>query len=180
MFSFLKRFLIIFISLFLLGSGYYFYHSRYYYSFSQFNVNLKKRLNFNISSSKRGDLLELTIPCIEFYSKIYDIDLQNNQLKYGVSLLKDSDISKNLYFFAAHSGYGRYSYFNDLVYLRKGDVVFVESFGKKKCYVVDRIYLIDKLGYMLISRNRDVLYLITCSLKDKNKQLVIEAYLTDE
>ena len=45
-------------------------------------------------------------------------------------------------------------------------------------YYVSDSYLIDKKGYMISNGESDTLYLITCSLVDKKKQLIIQANLT--
>ena len=65
-----------------------------------------------------------------------------------------------------------------MVDLEKGDVVILHIQGKRLCYVVCDIYLIDKDGYMTVMEEDDVLYLITCSLLDKGKQLIVKCYLT--
>lgn len=123
-------------------------------------------------------LLELRIPCISFQDYVYPIDSSFNTVDYRVEILKESNMGKNLYYFAAHSGNGKYSYFNRLIELKIGDVIILHLFNRQLYYVVSDIYLIDKKGYMISDGESDTLYLITCSLVDKKKQLIIQANLT--
>ncbi len=123
-------------------------------------------------------LLELDIPCISFKDYVYPIDSSLNTVDYHVKILKESKIEENLYYFAAHSGNGRYSYFNHLVDVKIGDVIILNFFDHKLYYIVSDIYLIDKMGYMISNEFADTLYLITCSLENKKKQLIIQASLT--
>ena len=127
---------------------------------------------------KNQYLLKLEIPSIGFSDFIYSKENKLNNVNYHVALLKESDVEHNLYYFAGHSGYGRYSYFNDLIYIHNGDIIVVDLFYKKLYYKVNFIYFIDKVGYMFSDSKEDTLYLITCSLSDKKKQLIIEAKLT--
>ena len=123
-------------------------------------------------------LLELRIPCISFQDYVYPIDSSFNTVDYRVEILKESNMDKNLYYFAAHSGNGKYSYFNRLIELKIGDVIILHLFNHQLHYVVSDGYLINKKGYMISNGESDTLYLITCSLVDKKKQLIIQANLT--
>ena len=127
----------------------------------------------------RNYWLNLEIPSVGFNDYIYDKNSSLNDSNVHFALLKDSDLTKNIYYFVGHSGYGNRSYFNSLHSLKKGDVVIVRFFEKSLYYIVYSLYLIEKDGYMLTDDEEDVLYLITCSLKEENKQLVIKAYLTN-
>lgn len=136
----------------------------------------------SFDKQKRGKyfnyLLELDIPCISFKDYVYPIDSSLNTVDYHVEILKESKIEENLYYFAAHSGNGKYSYFNHLVDVKIGDVIILNFFDHKLYYIVSDIYLIDKMGYMISNEANDALYLITCSLENKKKQLIIQANLT--
>lgn len=128
----------------------------------------------NINSDEH--LLYLEIPSIEIYQVVYDIDNEQNSIKYHVEILKNSNIEKNFYLFAAHSGNSSVSYFNNLVNLSIGDVIFVKFDNNSLCYLVDNIYYIEKLGYLNIEGNeRNVLFLITCSLEYPGKQLIVHS-----
>lgn len=123
-------------------------------------------------------LLELSIPSINFNDYVYDIDSRYNDVDYRVELLGASNIDKNLYYFAGHSGNGSASYFNDLITLVKGDIVIVKYGNNKLYYVVDYIYYIEKLGFMGVDEEINTLYLITCSLENNDTQVIVKAYLT--
>lgn len=144
--------------------------------------NLSIIVPFHFYQEEKGKsfnyLLELRIPCISFQDYVYPIGSPFNTVDYRVEILKESKIDKNLYYFAAHSGNGKYSYFNRLIELKIGDVIILHLFNRQLYYVVSDIYLIDKKGYMISDGRSDTLYLITCSLIDKKKQLIIQANLT--
>lgn len=144
--------------------------------------NLSISLPFHFHQEEKGKsfnyLLELRIPCISFQDYVYPIDSPFNTVDYRVEILKESKIEKNLYYFAAHSGNGKYSYFNRLIELKIGDIIVLQFFNYSLYYVVSDIYLIDKKGYMISDGKSDTLYLITCSLENKKKQLIVQANLT--
>ena len=144
--------------------------------------NLSIIVPFHFHQEEKGKsfnyLLELRIPCISFQDYVYPIDSSFNTVDCRVEILKESNMDKNLYYFAAHSGNGKYSYFNRLIELKIGDVIILHLFNHQLYYVVSDSYLIDKKGYMISNGESDTLYLITCSLVDKKKQLIIQANLT--
>lgn len=123
-------------------------------------------------------MFQLEIPSINLKEDVYIMNSVWNDVNYHVELLEDSDLSRNILFLAAHSGNGSSSYFNDLVMLEKGDIVLVEYTSERYYYEVEDIYSIVKNGYMKIENNlRNVLYLITCSLEDKKRQIVVQSRL---
>lgn len=122
--------------------------------------------------------LILEIPCINLNQLIYDINSEQNDVNSHVEILKNSNIYKNLYFFAGHSGNGKVSYFNEIENLRVGDMIFVYLVDKKLSFIVNEIYLIPKKGYLIVDNDAyNTLFLITCSLAFDNKQLVVQANL---
>ena len=96
--------------------------------------------------------------------------------------MESSDISNDLYFFASHSGGGSGSYFDDLIYLEKGDIVFIDESGIRKIFVIEDLFYIYKNGYFDVSYSSkgDVLFLFTCSVKYNDKQLVVRAKLINK
>ena len=153
----------------------------FFHEFSKSNISFSIPSFSSIQMGKAltySYLLELDIPKIQFKDYVYPMDSPFNKVDLHVEILESSNIENNLYFLAGHSGNGRYSYFNHLVDLEKGDVVILHIQGKRLCYVVCDIYLIDKDGYMTVMEEEDVLYLITCSLLDKGQQLIVKCYLT--
>lgn len=139
--------------------------SSIYYSFS----------SFFISRGNGGDGKRiLKIPQIDLVEEFYPIGSDFNDVDYHVQLLDSSLPSKRLYFFAAHSGYGGNCFFNDIIYLKQGDEIYVVDDNITNLYLVVDKYYIDKSGYLEIFDNfSDYVYLITCSLEYKGKQLVI-------
>lgn len=122
-------------------------------------------------------LLELYIPRISLRKFVYTIDSSKNDVDFNVELLNGSDEFLNLYFLASHSGGGRASYFDDLVYLDEGDIIWLYKHDGSLGYVVDDIFYIEKNGYFNVSYggNGNRLFLITCSVEKSNKQLVVTA-----
>ncbi len=124
-------------------------------------------------------LLELWIPSINLRQDVYDINSSLNQVDAHVEILASSIVSKNVFFLAGHSGQGGANYFNDIVKLQRGDCIELCLKDRVLHYVVDRSYYISKNGYLYVPEElQDVLFLITCSLKYWNQQLVVVAYLT--
>ena len=123
-------------------------------------------------------LLELKIPSINLEKFVYDVNSSKNNVDYHVEILDSSDLKKNVYFLAGHSGSGSNNYFNDLKLLEIGDFIYVEKDGLEYCYRVVETYFILKNGYLNVDNNLyDTLFLITCSLDYPDKQLIIRAKL---
>lgn len=124
-------------------------------------------------------LLELDIPRINLMRKVYNINSSLNNVDKNVEILKNSNLDKNLYFLASHSGGGNASYFDALVYLEIGDFIWINKEREKYAFVIEEVFYIQKNGYFEVSYNKEGnnLFLITCSLKYKNKQLVIKSRL---
>ena len=130
------------------------------------------------SSLKEDSFLELEIPSIKLKQVVYSINSWRNDVDFHVELLKDSEIDQNVYFLAAHSGDGEASYFNDLSLLGIGDLIYLKTLEEELIYVIDQSYFIYKNGYLLVEEDLvDVIFLITCSLKYPDKQLVIKGIL---
>lgn len=120
-----------------------------------------------------NELLELQIPRIKLYRKVYNIGSNLNNVDYNVEILDSSNIGDNLYFLAAHSGSGDSSYFENLVYLDKGDLVYLKYLDFSYVFVVDDMFYIKKSGYLNINDFYNTLFLITCSLEYVDRQLVV-------
>ena len=88
-------------------------------------------------------LLEIYIPRINLRKFVYNIDSSKNFVDYNVELLTESKLDKNLYFFASHSGGGSGSFFDNLVYLEKGDNIWINIDGNCLEEIVDNIFYID-------------------------------------
>ena len=143
---------------------------------------LTHKFNFIIHGNEARRYAEdvfmtLRIPKIHLNCNIYSFDSELNDVSKNVELLQESDVDKNMFFLAGHSGSGRFSYFNDLSLLEIGDVIKISIDNNDFTYVVDDIYFIDKKGYMDVTFSDNTLFLITCSLIYLDKQLVIRSKL---
>lgn len=125
------------------------------------------------------ELFELQIPGIKLNRKVYNIDSNLNNVDYNVEILDSSNIGDNLYFLAAHSGSGDSSYFDNLVYLDRGDLVYLKFLDVSYVFVVDDMFYIKKNGYLKISDDSfyNTLFLITCSLEYVDRQLIVRCRL---
>ena len=120
----------------------------------------------------------LKIAKINLYKGLYSVDSGKNNVKYNIEILSKSNMPNeengNL-ILAAHSGNGKNAYFNDLRKLVLNDIVSVFYKNVEYKYKVVDIYEINKTGKAVIRRNKNknTLTMITCSIKDKTKQIVI-------
>lgn len=127
-------------------------------------------------------LFELYIPSINLKKNVYNIDSYFNDVDYNIELLDDSDFLNNVLYLAGHSGSGNAGYFDNLVYLETGNFIWLSNNKKQYVYVVDDMFYIQKNGSLNVkyTSDGDVLFLITCSLKYIDNQLVIKAKLIYE
>lgn len=143
------------------------------------------RFNFSFNSvigqRKVGEdiLFVVHIPRIDLEKKVYTMDSSKNDVDYNVEILEGSDVDNNILFLAAHSGVGPASYFNRLVELEVGDIIWIDKGDKRECFVVETLFYIPKDGYLeyFLNENYGVLYLITCSLEYLDVQLVVRTTL---
>ena len=134
------------------------------------------------NKTKEEDVLfTLYIPGINLEEKVYTMDSDKNHVDYHVQILDGSDINKNFLFLAAHSGIGKASYFNRLVELGVGDIIWIDKGYEKKYFMVESLFYITKNGYLEYStlEIQNKLYLFTCSLEYLDKQYVVIASLVD-
>lgn len=132
-----------------------------------------------IEIKEENRLLEIYIPRIKLKRNVYNIDSSLNNVDSNIEILDNSNLDKDLYFLASHSGSSKSSYFDDLVYLEKGDFIRVGNKEGMMVFVVWEMEYIDKNGYFDVSYSSkgNELFLITCSLKYVNRQLVVRAKL---
>lgn len=105
---------------------------------------------------------------------MYNIDSPLNDINKNIKILSSSDLNKNSIILASHSGNSKNAYFNNLNNLENNDLIYIYHNNKKYAYQINKIYYIDKNGYLEIPEiMSNTLILITCSLKYKNKQLII-------
>lgn len=119
----------------------------------------------------------LGIPSIGVRRPIYYYDSDDNDVDRNIMLLKESDAKRNLFLLAGHSGNGDNAYFNLIRNINIGDIIYIDVYDERLVYEVYDIYYVIKNGYISFSLDNNMLYLITCSLVYKNKQLVIVSRL---
>jgi len=127
----------------------------------------------------------LSIPYINLKKGIYKKEDPRNNIDENVTIHNKSDYpnsDKSNLILMAHSGSGDNAFFNNLDKLNNDSLI--EFYYKKVKYVykIDNSYLVDKNGLVSIKRDisKKTITLITCSKKDKTKQLVYIGYLIDE
>ena len=113
------------------------------------------------------------IPRINLRKYVYTIDSNKNNVDKNINILSTSDLNNNLYFIASHSGGGKASYFDTLIFLDKGDIIWLNNYT----FVIEDIFYIEKSGYFNTNYTSNTLFLITCSIDIKGKQLVIKSKL---
>lgn len=127
----------------------------------------------------------LSIPYIDLKKGIYKKDDDRNNIDENVTIHNKSNYpneeNSNL-ILMAHSGSGDNAYFNDLDNLNNDSLIEFYYNKVKYVYKIDNYYEIDKNGLASIKRNntKKTITLITCSKKDKTKQLIYIGYLIDE
>ena len=154
------------------------------YYFEDKNIivnNIKNNSSINYVKDNKY-IMYLKIPKINLYKGLYSIDSGKNNVKYNIEILSNSNMPNekngNL-ILAAHSGNGKNAYFNNLKKLSLNDEVNVFYDNIEYKYKVVDIYEINKTGKAVIRRNKNknTLTMITCSTKDKTKQIVIVSEL---
>lgn len=127
----------------------------------------------------------LSIPYINLKKGIYDKNDKRNNVDENITIHKLSDypdLDNSNLILMAHSGIGRNAYFNDLDKLNTDSLIEFYYLNTKYVYKIDNYYTVNKTGTATIKRdiNKKTITLITCSQKDKTKQLIYIGYLIDE
>ena len=123
-------------------------------------------------------LLTINIPKINLHKKVYQINSKENNVNKNIQILSASNINKNKIILASHSGTNNNAYFNNLNILNLKDNIYIKKENNIFNYKINNIYYINKTGYLEIEKDLlNTLILITCSKKDKNKQLIIKSKL---
>lgn len=124
-------------------------------------------------------LMVLRIPKINLENKIYDFASKYNDIKYNVTILKEStlpNIENSHLILVAHSGTGRIAFFKNLIKLNKNDVAQIVYQNKIYEYKVKEIMVTNKGKLVTISKeDKKMLTLITCI--GKEKRLIIDLEL---
>lgn len=127
----------------------------------------------------------LSIPQINLKKGIYNKNDKRNNIEKNVTIHSLSNYpneeNSNL-ILMAHSGSGKKAHFKDIYKLNTDSLVEFYYKNTKYIYKIDNYYTIEKTGSANIKRNpnKKTVTLITCSQKDKTKQLIYIGYLIDE
>ena len=144
------------------------------------------QINTNENSNRKAGIYDyiamLEIPKINLKRGLVAKDSSANRVSVNVQTLKESnypDVEKGNLILEAHSGNGYNAYFRDLYRLEKKDTVNVYYNDVKYTYEIADIYLQDKIGRLVIYRDKSktTLTLITCTRNNRTKQSVYIAEL---
>lgn len=127
----------------------------------------------------------LEIPVINLKKGIYKKEDKRNNINQNITIHENSDYpnqeASNV-ILIAHSGIGEKAFFQDLPKLNQDSLVKIYYHKKLYTYQINHYYEVPKIGKIEINRDlsKKTVTLITCSQKDKSKQLVYIGYLLDE
>lgn len=145
---------------------------------------LAKEVGYNYQNNDTYDGI-IEIPKINLIRGFYTKDDKRNNINENITVHKSTtypnENSSNL-ILMAHSGIGEKAYFNDLTKLDSDSLIKIYYQNVKYTYKINHFYEIEKNGTAIIKRDKTkkTLTLITCSQKDKTKQLIYVGYLIDE
>lgn len=127
----------------------------------------------------------LSIPQIGLKKGIYQKEDKRNNIEENVTIHEQSnfpDQENSNVILMAHSGSGKKAFFNDLDKLNEDSLIEFYYQKTKYVYKIDHYYSEEKVGTLVIQRDstKKAITLITCSQKDKSRQLVYIGYLIDE
>lgn len=122
----------------------------------------------------------LEIPKIKLKKGIYEKGDRENNVNKNIELINPNKINKpqtETIIIAGHSGSSKISFFHNLDILTLNDSIYLYYNGNKYEYKVIQKYEEEKVGKLSVDNEKELLYLTTCSEKNKDKQLVIKTKL---
>lgn len=127
----------------------------------------------------------LSIPQIQLKKGIYEKNDKRNNIEENVTIHEQSDFPDQEHsnvILMAHSGSGKKAFFHDLEKLNEDSLIEFYYQRTKYVYKIDHYYSELKIGTLSIQRDhtKKSITLITCSQKDKTRQLIYVGYLIDE
>lgn len=141
--------------------------------------NDKELLNIYIKQSKNQKKYNyigiLNIPKIKLSKKILKISNKKNNVDKNIQTIKYINPEKNnsVIIIAGHSGTSKVSYFKDLKKLKEKDNIYIYTKDTKYRYQIIKKYEVSKTGQITIDNIKKQLILTTCSMTNKNMQLII-------
>ncbi len=129
------------------------------------------------STTKVNYLMVLHIPKINIKKGIYNKNDKNNNVDKNIQILDSSsmpDEDKGNVILASHNGNTKVSYFKDLEKLDINDLSYIYYKGIKFTYKVYKKEIVDKVGSINISKDKNSsnLILISCKNGTNDKQIV--------
>ena len=122
----------------------------------------------------------LEIPKIKLKNGIYEKENINKNVNKNIELIYPNKINnpqRETIIIAGHSGNSKISFFHNLDILTLNDSIYLYYNGIKFEYKVIQKYEEAKVGKLGVDNEKEILYLTTCSEKNKEKQLVIKTKL---
>lgn len=143
------------------------------------NVLNPKKVIKNIT--KDNSIGNLKINKISLNKKLYPINSKENNIEKNITILPGSIEPSNensIMFIAAHSGTGKKALFKELHKVQEKDAIILEYKNIKYTYIIKNIWETKKIGTISVPKeNINQLILTTCSIKDKDNQLIINSIL---
>lgn len=175
------------LGIFLIIFGLCLYSYNYYKEIKSIKTEKNKIENTikNYTSYNTNDVYDmvLSIPKIALKKGIYKKDDKRNNIEENVTIHKESDYPDSLgsnVILMAHSGTSKISYFDELDKLDYDSLIEIYYNEIKYVYKIGKIYDVNKDKVYIEDDNRKRVTLITCSKKDKTKQVVYVGYIIDE
>lgn len=122
-------------------------------------------------------IARLEIPKINLRKDLYAKASLENDVDQNLMIIGDMPSLDGQFIIAGHSGNSPIAYFNDLIYLVKGDFIIVYYNNLKYTYSISDIYDIEKSGKLYLKKSETgIIVLITCRI-GTNKQTVYKGIL---
>ena len=116
---------------------------------------------------------KIVIEKIDLNQDIYSYN--ESSVDENIIYLKETNVKKDFFILAAHSGNSNISYFRNLNKLKINDELKIIFNNRSLKFKVDNIYYVRKTGKIILPvDSKDVLYLTTCDKYNKNKQLIVK------
>lgn len=147
--------------------------------------SLQKQTGYPKGNTEDTYDMILSIPQINLKKGIYSKEDKKNNIEENVTIHQQSEFpnqENSNVILMAHSGNSKKAFFNDLGKLNQDSLIEFYYQRTKYIYKIDHYYSELKTGTLSINRDilKKTITLITCSQKDKSKQLVYIGYLIDE
>lgn len=138
-------------------------------------INTKKK-----NKKKSEEFVALIeVPKVSLRKGIYQLNNKHNSVSYGIEVLSGSsfpDKDDSTLILASHSGNSNVSYFRNLVYLKKGDYVYLFYNGYKYRYEIIDCYKKKKDGYISVKDFGKGKFIILTTCKNDELDMQLTCY----